>query len=76
MTKTAKYINLGALWKATGSVNVPLTGKIGDAEIMIAKNEKKEAGSNQPDYRILIVAPEYEEKTKEVTEELDDEIGF
>lgn len=46
-------IELTALWKKTGPKGDYLTGKLGNATIMIFPNTKKTA-ENQPDFRIMI----------------------
>lgn len=46
-------IELTALWKKTGPKGDYLTGKLGNATIMVFPNTKKTA-DNQPDFRIMV----------------------
>jgi len=44
---------LGALWEKQGARGTYFTGKIGDQPVVVFKNDKKEAGSKAPDWRVL-----------------------
>ena len=49
---------LGALWiKNSKTGTVYMSGKIGDQEVVIFRNDKKVEGSNQPDWRVLKSKP-------------------
>tara|TARA_R100001086_G_scaffold249913_1_gene191792 strand:- start:1698 stop:1946 length:249 start_codon:yes stop_codon:yes gene_type:complete len=49
---------LGALWIKTSKAGaVFMSGKIGDQEVVIFRNDKKVEGSNQPDWRVLKSKP-------------------
>jgi hypothetical protein len=50
MTKNGE---LGALWEKSGAHGPYMTGKISGVSVVLFKNDKKEAGSNQPDWRVL-----------------------
>lgn len=44
---------LGALWVKTGRKGEYMTGKIGDQPVVVFRNERKQAGSNAPDWRVM-----------------------
>lgn len=44
---------LGALWIKSGSKGEYLTGQINGVAVVAFKNDKKEPGSKQPDWRVL-----------------------
>lgn len=44
---------LGALWEKQGKKGTYFTGKIGDQPVVVFKNDRKAAGSNAPDWRVL-----------------------
>ncbi len=44
---------LGALWEKTSAKGTYFTGKIGDQAVVVFKNDRKQAGSNAPDWRVL-----------------------
>jgi len=49
---------LGALWIKTSKTGaVYMSGKVGDQEVVIFRNDKKVDGSNQPDWRVLKSKP-------------------
>lgn len=49
---------LGALWiKISKTGAVYMSGKVGDQEVVIFRNDKKVEGSNQPDWRVLKSKP-------------------
>ena len=57
-------INLTGLWLNENAEGKKyMKGNIGQANILIFKNEKKEPGSNQPDYNMVIA--ENKKKTEE-----------
>lgn len=51
---------LGALWEKQGRKGTYFTGKIGDQPVVVFKNERKPAGSNAPDWRVLKPTPRAE----------------
>jgi hypothetical protein len=61
MSDKMPWQRLGALWTTkSGSKKCPLTGRLGDAQIAVVKNEHKEEGSKQPDYRLMLIPYEPE----------------
>lgn len=49
-------IRIGALWRSqSGKV---LTGKLGEARLVILPNRHKEAGDKRPDYVVFVTAPD------------------
>ena len=53
MEEQSKIINAGGLWKQeSSSADDYLSGSMGGIRILVYKNNKKEPGSNQPDYRL------------------------
>lgn len=54
--KKPDLARVGGLWKSkTKSGETMLAGPLGGARILILPNERKEAGSAQPDYYLCIV---------------------
>jgi len=49
-------IELGGLWELAGGKG--FSGMFGKAKLLVLKNNYKEAGSKQPDYRIFVVKAE------------------
>ena len=53
MEEQSKIINAGGLWKQESSNGDDyLSGSMGGIRILVFKNNKKEPGSTQPDYRL------------------------
>lgn len=46
-------IKIGALWKGEKS----LSGKLGEARLLVIKNKYKEDGDKRPDYNVFIAPP-------------------
>lgn len=44
---------IGALWSKTGTKGEYMTGTINGEAVVAFKNDKKEPGSKQPDWRVL-----------------------
>ena len=44
---------LGALWVKKGRKGEYMTGKIGDQPVVVFRNERKQPGSNAPDWRVM-----------------------
>lgn len=44
---------LGALWIKTGTKGEYMTGNIAGQAVVLFRNDKKEPGSKQPDWRVL-----------------------
>lgn len=50
-----KWKEVGALWERDGSFSGTIDlGVGGEVSIQVYKNDKKEDGSNQPDFRVVI----------------------
>lgn len=49
-------VKIGALWKPKEQGKVVLSGKMGDARVIIFKNDKKQ--ENHPDYTICVCNPQ------------------
>ena len=65
-------ITLGGLWKhKTRGGKEYLSGNFGTARIMVFANERKQAGSNAPDYSICIA--EKQDSTSGETDKTDPE---
>ena len=48
---------LGALWEKSGSRGVYMTGTINGVAVVLFRNDRKEPGSKQPDWRVLKSKP-------------------
>lgn len=48
---------LGALWEKPSSRGVYMTGTINGQPVVLFKNDRKTAGSKQPDWRVLKSKP-------------------
>ena len=57
---------LGALWEKTSGRGVYMTGVINGENVVLFKNDRKEPGSKQPDWRVL------KSKPKDRTAQADD----
>lgn len=58
--KESNLTEIFALWKNTSkSGETYLTGKLGNARLLVLKNNYKEA-DNQPDYRVFVTKDERE----------------
>jgi hypothetical protein len=57
---------LGALWEKQGKKGTYFTGKIGDQPVVVFKNDRKQAGSKAPDWRVLKPQPEDREMDQRV----------
>ncbi len=53
---------LGALWLKTSSLGDYMTGTINGVAVVVFKNDRKDAGSKQPDWRVLKSQPKGEKK--------------
>jgi len=51
---------LGALWLKSGPKGDYMTGTIAGVKVVCFKNDKKPAGSKQPDWRVLKSTPKPE----------------
>ena len=52
----SNFVKIGALWKAKEGSKAILTGKLGNASLLIFKNTRKQEGSNQPDYNVCVAS--------------------
>ena len=48
---------LGALWIKTGNRGEYMTGTINGVAVVVFRNDRKEEGSKQPDWRVLKSIP-------------------
>lgn len=53
MSRQSDPNELGALWVKTGRKGEYMTGKIGDQPVVVFRNERKQPGSNAPDWRVM-----------------------
>lgn len=51
---------LGALWLKEGQKGEYMTGTINGTPVVVFRNDRKEPGSNQPDWRVLKSKPKGE----------------
>lgn len=51
---------LGALWIKSGAKGEYMTGTINGVAVVLFKNDRKEEGSKQPDWRVLKSKPKEE----------------
>lgn len=58
---------LGALWVKTGRRGDYMTGKIGDQPVVVFKNDRKAAGSNAPDWRVMKPVKQDREQDQRIT---------
>tara|TARA_R100000808_G_C2150183_1_gene158829 strand:- start:1025 stop:1300 length:276 start_codon:yes stop_codon:yes gene_type:complete len=70
---------IGALWKRQGSSQKYLSGKLklGNGEVLnvvVFTNSRKEAGSNQPDFRVYREKPLQEQETQNEEKSVQEEI--
>lgn len=57
--RESKLVELFALWKNTSqSGETYLSGNLGNSKVLVLKNNRKEAGDNQPDYRVFVAPKE------------------
>lgn len=70
--KESGLVKIGALWKAKEDSKAALTGKLGDANLIIFKNGYKEE-SKHPDYIVYVSNPM---KKKEGSGSDDSEVPF
>ena len=58
--KESKLVELFALWKNTSqSGETYLSGNLGNnSKVLVLKNNRKEEGDNQPDYRVFVAPKE------------------
>ena len=62
----SNMIPIGGLWASTAASGVKyLSGSLGFAKILIFRNERKEPGSNAPDYTMYIAPAKKREATTE-----------
>jgi len=59
---------LGALWEKSSARGIYMTGTIGGQPVVLFRNDRKAAGSKQPDWRVM--------KPKQKAAAADDDIGF
>lgn len=57
MSTREKNDELGALWEKEGSGGTWMSGTINGEAVVCFRNDRKVAGSNQPDWRILKARP-------------------
>lgn len=62
---------LGALWEKTSGRGQFFTGTINGQAVVVFKNDRKTAGSNQPDWRVLKAQPREQRQVAD-----DDDGGF
>lgn len=55
---------LGALWIKASDRGDYMTGQINGVAVVVFKNDRKTAGSNQPDWRVLKSKPKGEKPAK------------
>lgn len=53
---------LGALWIKSGAKGDYMTGMISGVAVVLFRNDRKEPGSNQPDWRVLKSKPKDESR--------------
>jgi uncharacterized protein (DUF736 family) len=57
--RESKLVELFALWKNTSqSGETYLSGNLGNSKVLVLKNNRKEEGDNQPDYRVFVAPKE------------------
>jgi len=57
--RESKLVELFALWKNTSqSGETYLSGNLGNSKVLVLKNNRKEQGDNQPDYRVFVAPKE------------------
>lgn len=57
--RESKLVELFALWKnVSQSGETYLSGNLGNSKVLVLKNNRKEAGDNQPDYRVFVAPKE------------------
>jgi hypothetical protein len=67
-----KLEELGSLWKRKSKAgNTFLTGRVGNHEVIIFSNQKKEEGSKQPDFRVYKSEPQDQPKPKNPADEFE-----
>ena len=49
--------DLGGLWEKTSAKGIWMSGTINGQAVVVFKNDRKLAGSNQPDWRVLKPKP-------------------
>jgi len=62
-------VKIGALWKAREGSKAVLSGKIGDANLLVFKNNFKKEGSKQPDYIVYVAESKKKSQAQESTNE-------
>lgn len=63
MAEKSELVKIGALWKGEDQNGNPkLTGKLGDARLLVLKNTYKEEGSKQPDYVVYVAKAQKKEE--------------
>jgi len=55
---------LGALWLKSGAKGEYMTGTINGQPVVLFKNDRKEPGSKQPDWRVLKSKPREERQAQ------------
>ncbi len=58
----SNFVQIGALWKPNGQTKAVLSGKLGNANLFIFKNEYKKE-SKHPDYVVCVAAPQKKENS-------------
>jgi hypothetical protein len=56
---------LGALWIKSGSKGDYMTGTINGQAVVVFRNDRKEEGSKQPDWRVLKSKPKEERQQRQ-----------
>ena len=60
----SKLVELFALWKNTSqSGETYLSGNLGNSKVLVLKNNRKEPGDNQPDYRVFVAPKERDQNS-------------
>jgi len=66
---------LGALWMKSGAKGDYMTGTINGVAVVLFKNDRKEPGSKQPDWRVMKSKPR-EERAATVPSQGEDSEGW
>ena len=62
--RESKLVELFALWKNTSqSGETYLSGNLGNSKVLVLKNNRKEPGDNQPDYRVFVAHKERDQNS-------------
>lgn len=71
--RKSDLIELGALWCSERTEGV-MTGKIGNARLVLLPNKHKQPGEKSPDYRLFVAPKEDTQKRQPSSDDLDDDV--